>query len=286
MTHQQGQTPGPREPNDAVPPIDAYLDGLLSPADIKAFEERLVHDASLREQLRVQREIDARLQGLFAYPGAPASPAVLASIRPGRIRRFAWPAAIAAAILLAVAGVQMYTAYLRANPFKIRPVHEYYAALVDAGWKPAWVCHSDQEFADMVNFHLGSAVVVPLNAPGVELMGWSYADNARHGTPIGQQTLSLLTRVEGRNVLVLMDRDSSDRRLRVPASSGLHLHRREVNGVVLYELSPFADARVLPHAVPATASPKLDKGQVKILEEQGVLPPGSTSVPPGTIPPK
>jgi hypothetical protein len=53
---------------------------------------------------------------------------------------------------------------------------------------------------------------------------------------------------------VLMDRKSDDRKLKLPEASNLHLFRREVGPLVLYEISPLNEQRVLPKALEAKAT--------------------------------
>ncbi len=198
--------PPPQLPDD-VTPLDAYLDGLLTPEQIAAFESALASDPELRSSLDRQREINARLEQLFRpEPAVPER-----TVRAVPWRRIGWLGAIAAAVLIASAGVFLYAEYQRMNSVKLRGPGEYYSDVDKAGWKPMWVCDKDQKFADAVNFYLGSAVVVPLATPGVEILGWNFADDVRKGTPMSQQTLGLLTRVNGRNVMVLMDRLKASR---------------------------------------------------------------------------
>jgi hypothetical protein len=245
--------------------LEQYLDGVLAPAERAAFEARLEREPALRDELReredLQGAIDASLARLYRYTppkagsmgatreGGPARP----DSRPVRFTRRLWVlTGIAAAVVLASVVLMLY----RPSAITYREPDALYAQYDAAGFRPAWKCESDQEFADATAFYLGSAVVVPLATPGVEVLGWSYADEFGKGTPISQQTLSLLTRVEGRNVLVLMDRADRDRTLRVARDSGLRLFRRVVNNLVLYEVTPLDAPRVLPAAIPATPTPR------------------------------
>lgn len=238
--------------------LDAYLDGMLDATARESFERRLSIEPELRAQLELQREIDASLGRLFAYEVSAPTPRPIPFPAPGLrfSSRLGWLIGLAAAVVLVASFLHFY----QPDGLRHRPAAAVYAEFAANGWKPAWRCESDQEFADMVNFYLGAAVVVPMNAPGVELLGWSYADKPKEGTPLGQQALALLTHVEGERVLVLMDRLTADRRLRVPDDSGLHLFRRELNGVVMYEVTPLEEPRVLPAAVKATASPRPERG--------------------------
>ncbi|CAG1004412.1 hypothetical protein PHYC_03140 [Phycisphaerales bacterium] len=242
-----------------IDPVDAYLDNLMTPDERAAFERRLARDADLRELIELQKQIDGSLVRQLPYRAPTPAPAAIPISRAAGISwtRIRWIGAIAAIVALAFITVLYVT---QPPALKFRAPDLVYRDFDAAGWKPAWVCKDDREFAEMVSFYLDSAVVVPLDTPGVTLAGWSLADQFDHGKPIGtpmsQQTLALLTKVDGKNVLVLMDRLSSDRKMRVSADSGLFLHRRELNGLVLYEVSPMPEARVLPKALPAEGRPK------------------------------
>ena len=47
--------------------------------------------------------------------------------------------------------------------------------------------------------------------------------------------------------MVLIDRVENDRNIKVPDGSGLHLYKKRVGDLVLYEMSPMPEARVLPN---------------------------------------
>jgi hypothetical protein len=237
--------------------LDAYVAGRLAPDQQAAFEKRLSEDASLRAEVELRRKVRASLARLFPYPEQAGAASVrdTATLR-FSVRRVLRIAGIAAAtVMLAAAG---YIAHLLLRPVgpKIRSPESLYTQYEQAGWKPAWVCHTDQEFVDAVARFLGArgtGILISLQTPGIEVLGWSFADQGRDGTPLSERTLALLTRVEGRPVLVLMDLLERDRTIRV-RQRDLHLYRREVDGFVLYEVSPLAEPRVIPKATTAPTS--------------------------------
>lgn len=236
--------------------IDLYLDELLSPVDRAAFDARLAAEPELRERLALQREIDGAIGRAYAYE----APAPLQMPQGVSWRRVGWIASLAAAVLLAVSAVVILN---KPVATKHRPAEAVYAAYVQGGWKPAWKCENDQQSADAVSTMLGlpgAAVIVPLATPGIEVLGWIPTDDYRLGTPISQRTLSLLTRVDGKNVLLLVDLKERDKPVTVTPASGLKVFRREVKGVVIYEVSPLDAPKVLPFAVPAVPTPKVPRG--------------------------
>jgi hypothetical protein len=125
----------------------------------------------------------------------------------------------------------------------IRP-DQVYAKLV-ADWKPEEVCTEPPAFAAAVQKRLGSPLVLD-STPDVQPLGWTYTGRFR-GSIVGPKTMILLTDVGQAKVLVLMDQLSSDRTVEQDPSGKLSVFRREVDGLVLYEVSPLDKPRVIDH---------------------------------------
>lgn len=113
--------------------LQRYLDGDMTPEQVHALEERLRHDAGLRKELLILSGFDADLTGalqdaaraareaarrsMAAIPAdgelraaRQAAPACSAQ-RPGMpVRRWLWPTALAASLLLAVGGYLLHKA--------------------------------------------------------------------------------------------------------------------------------------------------------------------------------
>ncbi len=261
--------------------LERFIDGDLAGEELAWMEGRLAQDPVLRDQIDLQTRVDDSLRrtcsmnaivmpvipagGASASPGAgeaavaqpalklagtPAdhSPALPASQGPAPARAsLPWKRwgglAAAAAILLTFAG--LFRAYwdARVPDFRLLEPAPMYQQLVSAGFQPAVVCKTEPEFARLVREKLGSALVA-VATPGVEVLGWGYQDDYK-GSPISPHTMMLLARVDGREVLVLLDRASRDRDLSLPEGSGLRLFRREVGPIVAYEVTPLAGERVI-----------------------------------------
>ncbi len=86
----------------------------------------------------------------------------------------------------------------------------------------------------------GLGVDSPLPAsthpPTIELLGWAY-DAGYRTRVLGNESLILMARSDGHEVIVLMDKLASDRPLPAPTAPGVHLHRRVVGQMVVYEVS-------------------------------------------------
>lgn len=234
MTH-------PPDTHDAR--LSAYLDGALAPAEREAFERDMAADPALRDAVQAQRDIEDSIRRLFPVREAalPAWPEPKTSARP--LRRWVWYAAAAAVLLTAAVAINRYVA--GANPdFKLIAPDTLYAVLQNKGWQPEVVCTTNAQFAALVEKRLGAALIAS-PAAGVSLIGWGYGESY-NGSPLSPKTVMLLTDVDQKHVLVLMDRESNDRTISVRPERGLRLFRRTVDGFVLYEITPLDEPRVIP----------------------------------------
>ncbi|MBS0197512.1 MAG: hypothetical protein JSR77_12210 [Planctomycetes bacterium] len=234
-------TPGqPVNPGE----LDRFLDGLMSAEETAAFESRL-SDAARRE-VELQHRIDSSLNRLFAYDASakeapPPQPLAFRSPRQSAPRRYGM-LALAASLLLAVMWV-----YWPRREFKFVPAEAIYADAEKRNWDPAFVCKSDQEFVAKVRERLGQGLLIPSNLASIRLDGWFYADDYV-GSPISDETMTLMATVEKDHVMVFMDRSGNDRSITLPKDSALKVFRRKVGSLVLYELTPRKEPALLDHA--------------------------------------
>lgn len=245
------------EPLDPAPAesIEAYLDSSLRGESRVAFERRLATEADLRRALEAQQGIDAALRRQFARAQPlRVPPAVLARFEPRpasglfTLRRVA---AIAAALVIVAGGSWLGWSWWsdpvrRVFPDLDRaaaPAETLYASIVSDGMEPEWVCRDNQEFHDYFKDKLKRGLVLrtlpsqaapapPSPPEGVEVLGLSSA------SLISRYNAVLLARVRGEPVLVIAGGDFMHRPPELPQGSPLHLSKRVVNEIVLYELSP------------------------------------------------
>ena len=206
-----------------LPPLDEYIDGLVTGSD----RARIESDPAAAAELKLQQAIDASLRREFV-PIEIAAPIA---------RRRMWPwLAAAAAVLLSIAGV--YFAMVLTQP---RPdLGAIYAREVAMGFTPAEVCTTPSEFAGWVTRKFGEPLY-PATGADTQLLGWSYA------VAMSNYSGVLLADVDGRHVIVVLDKSKNE--TRKPArleDPSLHLYRASIGGLILYEVSPLPSARILP----------------------------------------
>jgi hypothetical protein len=234
--------------------LDAYVDGLLTASEREAFERRAGQDAVLRRELDTQRTIDGLLRGGFAPPSADRVVAQieLAAQSQRVVARFSWsgtsPArrvAIAAVLALGVLGIWRIWDFVESQrpgkyPARVgKPMHETYADVLAKGFRPDWVCKTDREFAETFKRRLGQPLLLAKLPEGVQAFGLWYPST------ITPRTVGLLAKAGDAEILVFADRTKADKAQSLPPASGLHLFRREIDGIVLYELSPLTEAHLL-----------------------------------------
>lgn len=255
--------------------LDAFLDGRLNEEQTRALRAAAAADPALAAELAVAESADDALRRLYAPPAAadllpedlrhPSSIPFVAPSLPaaaplqqalahggdhGSLVSRRGLLALAALVLLAItAAIYFNTA---GGPVqKPAPVRkealtpgQLYANLMARKFKPSFVCENEEQFAKFVGDRFGKGAVLA-QAANVEILGWDYADGM-----IGEATAVVLARVDGRECVVAIDDKRYDHAL-TPPGGDLHLHRDICNGLVIYEISPFAEPRLLPLARPA-----------------------------------
>ncbi|MCO6435994.1 MAG: hypothetical protein J5J06_02775 [Phycisphaerae bacterium] len=244
--------------------LDRYHDGMMSEDERRAFEQRLASDPELRRELQHQDRIDAEIRRVFAPPrveseraddvlnralaataGGTRAPRMSASPRsPWR-----FVAALAAALAMSIyAGWQVYEFTRPERPavrsYVVGPKRSMLAVYreeLEKGFKPEWVCRNEEEFRRSFSDRFGQALAFAHLPRNVCPQGLSYEHI------FSTFTMHLLVRVDDRAVVVFADKLDRDEPQTLPPDSDLHLHRRVIGDLVLYEISPFAEPRVIPY---------------------------------------
>jgi len=263
--------------------LERYLDGCLSEPEQTAFEERLAEDPALAAQVELQHALDASLRNVF-QPVAPEIGAALeralaagavpnstrATPRGAARRRFRLPAAIAAGLLAAVFGWAGWSAW-RADPGATSgPGPNAACVQVRAEWLTIYERNHAAGQACSTLFWRATVHGLPLQVedPGVLIDGPIQDDRlpvgvtvfrARVGTDLALvficereldpgPIVGPLPRAASGPDSEVTGNVSGDGTDDAAGDAGgtLHLHRRVLGHLVLYELSPFAVPGVLP----------------------------------------
>lgn len=231
--------------------IDAYLDNKLNPKARAAFEARLAKDQTLRAEVELARAIETSIRRTHV-PAPVALPpniqqptrrhAASARSRKPWLRRYG--PYLAAAVLAAAFTVQYLVTKINWN-FTRWNASEFYAIVAKDNFAPEFVCTTDTQFADTTSYKVGQSLLFHRDAPGnIEVVGWSYW-RKYGGTPIDEGTLVLLAKVEGQPVVVLMEPADTDRPVRQGNDPALHVFRRKLDSVVMYEITPRPSSAVI-----------------------------------------
>lgn len=226
-------SPTPYRPDPET--FEAFLEGRLSGAEAAAVEEAIRRDPSLAAELEMQERIDTSLKRLFEPPAIETpAPAPLPFVRKAApAQRWGWMA-MAAAVVLCAGGLAWFALQ--------RPgggAAGMYQRLAATGYKPDWVCRTEPEFRQFTSYQLGETFLVKA-VPSVALIGWVYEKDV-----LGPRGAALMATVEGDHVVVVADRVLFDRKVGVPPESGLNVFRRQMGGLVFYEVTPRAAPGVL-----------------------------------------
>ena len=259
--------------------LDLYLDDALGADERAAFEARLAEDSELAAQLELQRSIDASLKSSFRPPAAAATNGSASLQRAGIVdcypdeRRTRWidrrwiPLAAAGLFLtLAMGTIRMLVwppqdpqtkgtteefAFGPALPPQGEPppyappgtacvaVRAEWLAAYEAAKNPMMAC-GDLSWEDTV--HGADLSLATTNA----MMHERVTDPR-----LGDAVTAYTAQADASTVMVFItdcDRDPRPLIGELQTSAGpLSLFRRELGDLVLYELTPLDEARIVPH---------------------------------------
>lgn len=261
MTTPPSQQP-PLEPGDAV---DRYLDQLMSPPERAEFERRLAQDPELAAHIHRQQQVDTVLRQYGRAPSADrvlrgirehiaALPAADAPVQPPQFRIGPTPAwrrlAFAAVLVLGLIGVWQVALVLTAGPTgkyetgPHRTMIQAYRDTVDGGFKASWVCDNDAVFAMVFKDTFGQMLSMNLPLPAqTKANGLNYFDI------FSEKTVGMLGEVSGQPVMIFIDRLKNDEGNQPSVQDGLHVFRRSLGTLVLYEVTPLDQPGLLNHLV-------------------------------------
>ncbi len=237
--------------------------GIATPQELDLLAS-LDAQESERDALALEREahatIDASLARLFAEPPAtlpltPITPLTPVS-PPQQNLSLRWLALIGGGLAAGIAAIVAISIFTQgpgspsANPdFRPRLAAEFiWDTSVSMGFRPEWRCETDEEFAIAVRDRLGAAMVIPIATTGVELVGWGYSDRYG-GVILSDDTMVLLARVEGEEVILLVDRAGNELNSSARGSSvKLNIFKQTLGPLMLVEVTPRSAPGLIPNA--------------------------------------
>lgn len=239
--------------------LDAYLDRALPADERDAMKRELDVSPELRAAVELQGRIDESLRRSFAPSKPPAELlsrlSDAAGVQPPAKPRSRWlkiaAVAIAATIVWAVVGWQFFAGRFKTPNYDPNtPLETIYATSVADGFKPKWVCDDPHEFASTFQTRQGQPLLLADLPPGTKMAGLAYFGG------LSRYTTAMLARVDGQPVLVFVDKASADTHPAEPsATSGLHLFRKELGPLVLYELTPLDHPSVMDYLYQSDVPP-------------------------------
>jgi hypothetical protein len=240
--------------------LEAYLDGQLSPSERAAMESRLSDAAELKAAIRLQSQIDDALRRQFHAPQPSASflrelrstdptTSKTAAFKVSSVSRRTW-IGISLAVCAAASGALIGLVFLadrgdRRRPyFQPQPLVDIYHATIKDGFAPYYECNDPQRFASTFQRRQG----IPLRL--IELPAGCELGGLANSGGLSTRTTSMLCYDHQEPVLVFVDRLEADQpRMAERKDPGLFVHRKEYRGLVMYEISPFADPRFIDYLV-------------------------------------
>lgn len=246
--------------------INAYLDGLMSEAEVQAFEVQLAEDETLRQHVEWQRSIQQRLKVGLNLDQLRANieqkierPAPVLRLRTFALVGLAAAAAIALSFVFSEINDRWTGFGSNGGGYNIPdlPPAEIYNKMVAAGFQPYEVCTAEQ-VPGWTEKKLGVRLALTEIPDDVKLIGWSYG-YYMPGKLLGDHAGVFLTRVTGKEVLVVMDKLEFDRDLTETGGEDLHVYRRELGGLVFYEFSPLSEAHINPLFTLDDVAPETDQ---------------------------
>jgi hypothetical protein len=255
--------------------LDLFLDGQLTGEPLAAFERVLAGDASLRERVERQRAINDSLRRTFRPAAASIGPELAGRLKSlgtnvpamsdppapikvdfgsrWRIVKFA-----AAAIVLITLGITAWQVNRPAGGLPRTDLADLYQRVVENGFKPAFVCTTDHEFAKTIDDRFGQPMLVAA-APNIELVGWAYGPNYKALT-LSRDTLVLLAKVDQKPTLVFIDRKDQAMRPRFVQVGDLSMHKKELGDLVMYEVIPGPKSGIVDRAYTPKEIPPMPPG--------------------------
>jgi hypothetical protein len=236
----------------------------MSPDEESAFEKSLSADPQAMRQVELQRAIDRQLRQMFPPPAASALeikrlilgaeiPDVQTASSWSRLPRHSW--LIVAGGLAAVIACDLLGWHsLRHRPlepyFRPSPLADIYRQTVESGFRPYYLCEDEDRF--QLTFEKRQSVPLQLAQMPADrrMVGLSYLGG------LSRNTTAILCHTTAKPVVVFVDRLDNDTSIASDNSDPrLHIFRRQLGGLVAYEVTPLESATIIDYLEVASREP-------------------------------
>ena len=116
---------------------------------------------------------------------------------------------------------------------------DLYRQQVGKGFTPDWVCKDQQEFASYFAGRFGQPLMIHDASACAAMLGLSYTGG------VTKASMGMLGTADGKNVLVVVDQAANDGKMKMSHPDGLKLFRRKIGSLMLYEVTPLDQPRLL-----------------------------------------
>ena len=244
--------------------LEAYLDGVMSEADRRRFERLLHQDSELRRAVDDQRRINVSLQRMFPVQSAGGARSVLARLEPSQPRwngressralprsqqtdPRSWRRWVAVAAVFAILAFTVWAnrSYYFPQPThrivgQSRPIEHFYRAKVDSGYKPEIAFTNNNDLKALVHDQFGqSLTMADFPAARFAVSGIDRCDM------LSDKTLAVMMKIDGREVIVLIDQVTTSPHAPLSASCLLHAFETQIGQLKLVEVTPWPEPRAL-----------------------------------------
>jgi hypothetical protein len=229
--------------------LQAYLDGQMPDQEREAFAREIAASADLAAQIKLQKRVEESLCRSFKVPEAPAKVDLpqpeLVTVKLRSRRRILVAAAFAATavtVFWVALALHYFGGEAEPNYDPNQPLAAIYQATLAQGFKPKWVCDNAEEFASTFQKRQGQPLLLAALPAGTKMEGLTYVGG------LSRYTTTMLARADGKPVMVFVDRTDTDPHPAEPAArTGLHLFRKQLGSLVLYEISPIDHPAVMDY---------------------------------------
>lgn len=232
-----------------VDALDRWLEGTMETSERVAFEEWLAEHPELQSEIDLDHRLVASLRNQFAPPTPNPQlwqhllidqPHPAQDVRP-RLRRqwIAIGAFLAACVAWILVARQLSSPASVEPVFVRRPLVDVYRETVSTGFQPYYDCRDPERFAQVFQERQGLALKLAQLPADRRMLGLSYPGG------LSRLTTGMLCEVNGQPVMVFIDRLGDDVKQGDHALDGLHVFRQVLESLVLYEVTPWNEPRML-----------------------------------------